>query len=204
MTKERLLKLIKKKETQRIEFTSVPSKEIGNSICAFANTNDGVILVGVSDNGEIIGCRSSKKTEHQIANIAHSCKPAIYPEIKKVKIKGKVIFAVTVKKTENIHSHKNISYKRVGTHDKPMSSEEVIEFAKNTDRIQLDSQKCKGAQVKDIDKNKVKWFLQKAKEERDFDVNPNVSITEAIERLGLVNNNHLINAAVLLFAKKPQ
>ncbi|MFH1504091.1 MAG: hypothetical protein ABIH08_01695 [Candidatus Omnitrophota bacterium] len=38
MAKEKIFKLIKKGETQRVEFKLVPSKEIGNSICAFANT----------------------------------------------------------------------------------------------------------------------------------------------------------------------
>jgi len=85
-----------------------------------------------------------------------------------------------------------------------MSPEEVIEFARDTGKIQFDSQVCKDIQLKDIDKNKVKWFLQKAKDERDFDVNPNISIKEALERLGLVKGNSLTNAAVLLFAKNPK
>ena len=204
MTKEKILKLIKKGETQRVEFKLLPSKEIGNSICAFANTNDGLIMVGVSDRSEIVGCKTAKKTEQQMANMSHSCKPSIYPEIEKVKIYKKTIFVVHVKKTGSIHSYKNISYKRVGTHDQPISSEEVIEFAKDIGKIQFDNQICKGAQLKDIDKSKVKWFLQKAKEERDFDVNPNVSIKEAMEKLGMVKGKGLTNTSILLFAKKPQ
>lgn len=204
MTKEKILKLIKKGETQRVEFKSLPSKEIGNSICAFANTNDGIVLVGVSDKGEIIGCKTIKKIEQQIANISHSCKPSIYPEVEETEIDKKTIFAVHVKKTDGTHSYKNISYKRVGTHDKPMSSEELIEFAKDTGKIQFDNRICEGAQFKDIDKSKIKWFLQKAKEERDFDVNPNISIKEAMERLDLLKSNCLTNAAVLVFGKKSQ
>lgn len=204
MTKEKILKLIKEGETQRVEFKLMPSKEIGNSICAFANTNDGFILVGVADKGEIVACKAAKKIEQQIANISHSCKPSIYPEIEKVEIDKRIILAVHVKKIGSIHSYKNISYKRVGTHDKPMSSEELIEFAKDTGEIRFDDRICEDAQFKDIDKSKVKWFFRKAKEERDFDVDPNISIKEAMERLGLVKDSGLTNAAVLLFAKKPQ
>jgi len=78
---------------------------------AFANTNDGLTMVGVSDKDEIVGCKTVKKIEQQIANISHSCKPSIYPEIEKVKIDKKTIFVVHVKKTGSIHSYKNISYK---------------------------------------------------------------------------------------------
>ncbi len=204
MTKEKILKLIKKGETQRVEFKLIPSKEIGNSICAFANTNDGVILVGVTDKGEIAGCKTAKKIEQQIANMSHSCKPSIYPEMEKVEIDKRIVFVVHVRKTGSTHSYKNISYKRVGTHDKPMSSEELIEFAKDTGEIQFDNLICEGAQFKDIDKSKVKWFLLKAKEERDFDANPNSPIKEAMERLGLVKGNSLTNVAVLVFGKNAQ
>jgi ATP-dependent DNA helicase RecG len=41
--------LIGNKESQILEFKSKVSDSIGKDICAFANTNDGIILVGVSD-----------------------------------------------------------------------------------------------------------------------------------------------------------
>jgi ATP-dependent DNA helicase RecG len=204
MIKREILKLIKKKETQSIEFTTIPSKEVGNSICAFANTNDGLVLVGVSDKGEIVGCKSSKKAEQQIANIAHSCKPAVYPKIEEVRISGKVVFAVKVKKTGSLHSYKNISYRRVGTHDKPMSSEELIEFARDTGKIRFDAQICEDALLRDMDKSKVRWFLLRAKAERGLEISPSISVREAMERLGLIRGDALTNAAVLLFAKNPQ
>lgn len=66
MIKKDLLSLIKKNESQSLEFTSKPTKEVGKSISAFANTNDGVILVGVSDDKRIVEC--PKNTEEKIAN----------------------------------------------------------------------------------------------------------------------------------------
>ena len=48
MDKGELLPLIGKGENQRIEFKARPSEELGHTICSFANTNDGIILVGIA------------------------------------------------------------------------------------------------------------------------------------------------------------
>ncbi|MEA2053793.1 MAG: putative DNA binding domain-containing protein [Candidatus Thermoplasmatota archaeon] len=57
--------LIKSKESQILEFKSKVSDKdnIGKDICAFANTNDGTILVGISDRGELFGV--VKDTAHR-------------------------------------------------------------------------------------------------------------------------------------------
>jgi len=206
MTKQQLLNLIKQGEGQNLEFQERPKEKdkegIGKTICAFANTNDGIILVGVSDDHKAVG--TSKKTESQVANTAHSCKPSIYPDISHSDVEGKTILIVKIKKTGNIHSYKNIAYKRVGTHDMPLSPEEVIEFAKATGEIKFGNKICKKASLEDIDKAKVKWFLKKAKRERNFDVDPETSIKEVLEKLELIKGGKLTNAAILLFGKNPQ
>lgn len=119
-----ILSIITNGEGQDVEFKS-KAHAVGETICSFANTNGGIILVGVSDNGKIVGCH--KKHEQVTANIAHTCKPSIYPLIDPLEIDGKNVFVVKVKKSSQIHSFKNIAYIRVGTHDKPLSAEELIE-----------------------------------------------------------------------------
>jgi len=83
-------------------------------------------------------------------------------------------------------------------------SKEVIEFAKATGEIKFDNKICKEASLEDIDKAKVKWFLKKATKERNFDVDPETSIKEVLEKLELIKDGKLTNAAILLFGKNPQ
>ena len=49
MNKKELLKLIEKGENQRVEFKEKFNKETIETATAFANTNDGVILIGISN-----------------------------------------------------------------------------------------------------------------------------------------------------------
>lgn len=94
MDVQKPLVIIKAGESQSVEFKSDFSPDVGKTICAFANTNPGTLLLGITDDGKIQGV--SEKIEEQIANIAHSCKPSIYPEITKIIHDGKLLLAVEV------------------------------------------------------------------------------------------------------------
>jgi ATP-dependent DNA helicase RecG len=204
MTEQELISLINDGESQTIELTAKPNPEMGKSIVAFANTNDGAIVIGVSDDKKILGC--SQKDEQSIANIAHDCKPSIYPEIERIESKGKLVFVVRVKKSGSgvDYAHKNVVYKRIGTCDKPMSPKEVVDFARSSGLIRFDSNICERATLSDIDPKKIEWFLKKAQYERKFDVDPKIPVREALERLELFVEGKLTNAAVLLFGRTPQ
>ncbi|MBU4369920.1 putative DNA binding domain-containing protein [Patescibacteria group bacterium] len=202
MNKNKIEKLIKGGENQKMEFKSKISDGLGDSICSFANTNNGTILLGIGDNGKIIGI--DKKYEEKIANIAHTCKPSVYPDVENIEIENKNIFVIEIKKSDSLHSFGNIAYKRIASHDKPLSPEEVIEIAKYSGKIKWDEQICKEAKLTDIDEGKVKWFLRKAKYERRLEVDPNINLKEALTRLNLLKNNKLTNTAILMFGKEPQ
>jgi ATP-dependent DNA helicase RecG len=55
-----------------------------------------------------------------------------------------------------------------------------------------------------ISEEKVRWFLRKAKGERNLDVDPQISLEEVLEKLGLIIDGKLTNAVVLMFGKAPQ
>lgn len=201
MDKEELLKLIKKGETQRVEFKSKADNGFGKSICSFANTNDGIILLGVGDDRKVVGCYA--KFEREIANLAHACKPSVYPEVIPVELERKNVFVVKVKKSNNLHSFRNIAYKRIASHDKPLSPEEVIEHAQDVGKIRWDEQVCEGAGLEDID-----WdFVEKEFIPLYEEVSENQVVGKPVNlliSLGCIKNNNPTNAGILLFGKKPQ
>jgi len=196
-----ILSIIANGEEQDVEFKS-KAHAIGETICSFANTNDGTILVSVLDDGKIVGC--PKKHEQVIANIAHTCKPSIYPLINSVEIGGKNVFVVKVRKSSQVHSFKNIAYLRVGTHDKPLSAEELIEFAREKKTFEFDSRICEGATLIEINDEKIRWFLQTAKIKRDYPIDEDTLIKGVLSHLNLLQNGKLTNAAILLFGRNPQ
>ena len=75
-----IVKLIKLKESQTLEFKRDTSSldPILKSVIAFANTVGGLLLIGVEDDGTIIGITNPSKIQEQLANsIAHRIQPKI-------------------------------------------------------------------------------------------------------------------------------
>jgi ATP-dependent DNA helicase RecG len=209
MTQEQLKQFITQGENQTVEFKSSLKlmNEIGETISALANTSGGVILIGVSDDGNLLGVDIGKKTMEDLANfIKENTDPKIYPDIKPLKIDDKKIIAISLTETEEKPVFfKDRAFQRVGKTNQRISASKIRELAKQ-ERIKLhwDEKICESSALEDIDEEKVKWFLQKARYERRLEINPNTSVKEALERLELTRNGRVTNAAVLLFGKNPQ
>lgn len=74
-------------ENTTTEFKESFGQEAIETAAAFANTNGGVILIGISDTGEIRGITIGKETLRNWSNrIAQATEPRVTPEIESVDI----------------------------------------------------------------------------------------------------------------------
>ncbi|MBS3163719.1 ATP-binding protein [Candidatus Woesearchaeota archaeon] len=60
---KKILDLIKIGEGLTLEFKERISSDLGKEICAFVNARGGKIILGVRDNGEIIGMHQDHKSQ---------------------------------------------------------------------------------------------------------------------------------------------
>jgi len=205
-----LKKLISKAESEIIEFKKSTGewKEIIETISAFSNTEGGKIVIGVSKSGKLFGVDIGKDTiEHLTNQISQNTDPKVHPRITIEKIKGRSIIIIEVKESsDHLVLAFGRPFKRVGKSTIRMSKDEYekLVLEKHKDKLQFDTQICLKATLKEIDKEKLRWFLRKAKEERNYDIDPEVPIKEALNRLNLIQDEKLTNTAILLFAKDIQ
>ena len=70
----------------------------------------------------------------------------------------------------------------------------------------FDASPCDGATMADIDEDKVRWFVKRARQERNASILENISTPDLFTQFQLFadGNGSLSNAAVLLFGKMPQ
>ena len=98
-----LKKLISQGENQRLDFKFCvsDSRKIARTLSAFANTDGGILLIGVRDNGSIAGVHSEE--EYFMIETASKifCKPEIPVKIVQHTINGKNVLEVEVSKGEN-------------------------------------------------------------------------------------------------------
>ncbi len=206
MDESELKKMIESHETENVELKPSLSQinEIVENISAFSNAGGAIILVGVSNSGKILGVDVGKDTIERLANkIVSNTEPKIYPKISVEEMGGKKVIVVDVPKSEEIVLAFGRPFKRVGKSTARMGREEYERRILERKKIYWDSQIC-DATMEDIDGEKVRWFLRKAKYERRLNIEPETPVAEALERLKLIKNGELTNAAVLLFGKNPQ
>ncbi len=210
MSKERLLKLIGTTESLSTEWKSSLSliNEVIETISAFANTEGGKIIIGVSKSGKLPGVEIGKDTiERMVNKISQNTDPKIHPRITTEEINSKSLIVIKVKESsDHLVLAFGRPYKRVGKSTVRMSKDEYerIILEKHKEELQFDKQICKEASLKDIDKEKVKWFISEAKKQRGLKISDDGLLDDILMYLKLLQKGKLTNAAVLLFGREPK
>ncbi|WP_268544037.1 helix-turn-helix domain-containing protein [Candidatus Nitrosotenuis cloacae] len=105
-SKESVEKMLTEGENQKIEFKQDIDKEkheFLESIVAFANTNDGIILLGVDNEGRVVGYHDDfDKIDKKIRGLVKgNCEPDVDITVEKVQVDGRVIIVTNVKEGSN-------------------------------------------------------------------------------------------------------
>ncbi|MFH1432217.1 MAG: RNA-binding domain-containing protein [archaeon] len=199
-------KLVSNGESDTLEFKkSLALKdEIGEGVSALSNTSGGIILVGVTDSREIAGVETGKKTLEDLANyIKTNTDNHIFPKISAVKAEGREIVIIEVKESiEKPVFFKSKAYIRVGKSRHKLSASEIRNLAKESGtKVHWDELICENAVLADIDEEKVRWFLRKARDEGRLSIGEEVPIRDVLMQLKLLKDNKPTNAVIFLFGK---
>lgn len=102
-------------EARNVEYKREYTKTLLKTVSAFSNYNDGLIVIGISDDGEVSGVVSVNSLKEQIENAIHdTIVPNPYFEIETDIYEGKTILIIRVFKSENTpYTYKGKAYKRV-------------------------------------------------------------------------------------------
>ena len=106
------------REDYNLEYKEKVSKTFLKTISAYANYNDGRIVFGVDDNGNVVGLKENPKEEAlRIENMINdSLTPVPYFEIKVKEIEGKELIILEVKKGKDTpYYYQGKAYKRADT-----------------------------------------------------------------------------------------
>ena len=95
-SEKEVLDLISAGEGQTVKFKRDISQrsDTAGELIAFANTTGGTLLVGVTDDGQVVGVQDPDGAMNAIANISRdNCRPSLYPIIERVDVSGKPVIA---------------------------------------------------------------------------------------------------------------
>lgn len=105
MRLEELERLIRQGETEEVEFqSSVPTLQvIARNLTALANTNGGVMILGVKEPGEIVGV-DEQRARAAIEEAQRSIAPPLAVNVQSLQVQGRPVVAAQVGASEDLHA----------------------------------------------------------------------------------------------------
>jgi ATP-dependent DNA helicase RecG len=181
-------------------------RDIVETCAAFATAQGGKVFVGVADDGRVTGVQIGKGTLEDLANrIAQNTTPKVVPAITTQDEPGATVIIVEVPE----HQTKPVTafgrpYRRAGRTNQVLSASEVAELYLASRGLTWDQTVESDASLSDIDPQKVRKFLSRAIAERQWPIDPQTPVQQALNQLDLIRSGQLTVAALLLFGQRPQ
>ena len=196
--------LILKGESQALEFKERFDSEGIETATAFANAGGGVVLIGVSDKGTVVGTKIGKETLKDWANkISQSTEPTIMPLIESHVVSGKTVVIITIDESPlKPVAYKGLCFMRQNNSNKKLTPKEVFRMHLQTIGSSWDSYPARDAAIEDIDIIKVKKYIILANETGRRKIRE--APMAVLRKLDLVKDEGPTWAAILLFGKEPQ
>jgi len=169
------------------------------SIAAILNKHQaGILWFGVRNDGTAIGVETGVKTLRDLSqSIAAHIEPKIFPQITLESLQGKTCIKVAFKGKDTPYLVYGKPYIRVADEDRQLSASELKQFIldKARDTLNWDSEPSTMG-LENIDQVKLKHFVKTAGLAWS-------RMVEVLEKLGVLKNGQLLNAAAIFFAKVP-
>ncbi len=202
---ETLRSLINSGEGYKVEFkVRIPSKvrELTEEICAFANAEGGYLLIGVDDNGKVIGASLENDKRSAIQGSISEISPALHCEMYSTNIGDKTIWVIEVPSgKDKPYIFSGSIYVREGANSQKLRSvEEMRSFFQECNKIFFDAIPCPWFNIfTDADEQAIKDFRTEA------NLSPSTSNKQVFENLELFTNKGIAkNGAAMFFGKQPE
>lgn len=208
--------LLQKIELGEDSFTQFKVKlenivSISEELVAFANSGGGIIIVGVSDKGEIIGL---EKTEIQALNQrisnagSENCNPPVYPKTQTIALDGRNIVIIEVEDgLQKPYQTKQGKYLTKAGSDKRLLSNEEMKRMILTKNILFEELPVDGSSIeKDLSILAFSTYFQKSfqTDYESFIESENQTLDQLLDNLLITQNKQFTTAGLLFFAKNVQ
>lgn len=205
LTAEDIKSIATSGEGYNVEFkVRVPSKvrELTEEICAFVNSEGGYLLIGIADNGKIVGDEIDNAKRSAIQNSIRDISPNIQTQIYSVDVDGKTIWVIDVP----IGEHKPyllsgaIYVRESANSQKLTTATEIMDFFQKSDRIFFDAIPCPDVDLKSIiDKENFHEFRLESK------LSSTVTDEQVLDNLRIFDKKGVVKrGGVLFFSQHPE
>lgn len=191
--------LLRQNESDVLEFKKNYSADvIAKNVTAMLNNRGGDILIGVTEEKEVIGIEKNVDIDKLLNKLLSEIAPSAPIDVQLVEYNGKTILMIRVwEGSQKPYSYKGTIYQKIGSHGKSLSK--ILSDRKDAD-INWERLPLLGADLSDLDMEEVKNTVDQLQESGK---SMTADTEEFLINNGLIQNGNITNACALLYAKNP-
>ena len=210
MNEKELTELIEKGEDSFTEFKEekVHSNDLAAEIVAFANTEGGKILLGLSDNKEIKGVTNPDKEMLRVENISrNNCEPPLTVNIEKIKINKEIVLCISIPKGPErpYRTNRGVYYIRSSSGKRQATREELLRLYQATRSIHYDELPVPATSIDELDILYFRRFFERFYQTR---IDENLDLNKLLENMKILTRQDkklvFTVGGYLLFGLNPQ
>ena len=210
-TIKEISEIIKNGENASVEFksSSVRNESVAKEIVAMANTQGGVILFGIADNGEIEGAgkKGGKNiNEEWVMNIARcNIVPAISVEYSDIQIENKRIVLIKVPKGNDkpYQTNKSQYLVRIGSTNRQATQAELMRLFQQAGFYHFDGNNIDGTSINSLNLSKIDKYFNRY--EIDFMNEPEDDKINILKNADILDESGKATiGGLLIFGVNPQ
>ena len=188
----------------------IKAKELAKEFVAFSNSGGGVIIFGVSDQGEIKGLTSKNVEElgQLIGNVANeNIKPPIYPITQNMSIDDKRIVVASIVTGDNkpYSTSSGEYYTKSSSDKKRISPEELRRMFAESKRLYADEAAVYKTTINDLNTQLFYQYLENSDPKIYTELKDNLlDFSTLLHNEGILTENQLSLSGNLIFGINPQ
>jgi len=184
--------------------------KLAEELVAFSNSKGGVLIIGVTDNNDIVGLSDDdiRRLNQLVGNVINSnITPPIYPITKIKTIKEKKLLIITVEEGSNkpYSTNKGMYLTKAGSDKRKVSPEELRRLFAESKRLYADEEIVIGSDISDLNSEQFYRFLEKDDNKIYEELKQGrLSLSSVLENRELLRSDQLTLAGNLIFGMNPQ
>lgn len=212
MTLEELQCLIAQGESETLELKKSTAQlpRIAEVLCGFLNHQGGTVVVGVTDSGQIIGQHVNDGTRQEIAHMLGQFEPPAQINVEYIPLpdtdKYVIVLTAGVLKRTLPYVYHGRAYQRVQTTTTvmPQAAYQRLLLEGLQQNIAWEDLPARIQDISQLDEEAI-WQTVRGGIQKDRlpVTTEKLSLEEILLRLKLIQDGHLTNAAIVLYAKDP-
>ena len=209
MTPEQIQQLLATGEDSRCEFKSqLPIKRnLAKDLSAFGNSGGGILLIGVADDGDLLGLEQSQLGDYQqtIANVAsNNIQPPLQLTTHNLQIEGRWLLSVTIDAPSSAPYMANGKdyYYRQGASVRSAPPTVLARLLANSKHIHIDERKTSALVAEQLVGSAFSFYLDSL--EQPLSPNERADKLKLLQNKNLAEGEHFNLAGLLLFGREPE